>query len=130
MCDVFKNNGIKKTRQREIIYSLVNEKPLTIKELLSKKTDEVDNSTLYRILDLFVDKGIFLKYINRDGHVYYMVDEGHTHYVNCIECNNRVKIQNCPIEDMKENIYKETGFTLLSHNMILDGICDNCQKSR
>ena len=65
---------------------------------------------------------------NKDGNVYYMLNEGHTHYVNCIECNKRIRIKYCPIDDMKKNIYNESGFKLISHNMILDGVCIECQK--
>ena len=128
MNEVFKNKGIKLTKQRAEIYKIVSLKPSTIKELLSQKSDNIDTSTLYRILDLFIDKGIFFKYVNKDGQVYYMLDEGHVHYINCIKCNKRVRINYCPIEEIAENIYEEVGFTLLAHNMIFDGICSKCQE--
>ena len=128
MNELFRNKGIKLTKQREEIYKIVSEKPSTIKELLNHKSDNIDVSTLYRILDLFIEKEIFLKYVNRDGQIFYMINEGHVHYINCIKCNNRVKINYCPIDEITKNIYNEVGYTLISHNMILDGICGNCKR--
>lgn len=128
MNELFRSKGIKSTKQREEIYKIVSEKPSTIKELLNYKSDNIDVSTLYRILDLFIEKEIFLKYVNRDGQIFYMINEGHVHYINCIKCNNRVKINYCPIDEITKNIYNEVGYTLISHNMILDGICGNCQR--
>lgn len=128
MIEEFKKKGIKLTKQREEIYNLVSTKPSTIKELLSQKSGNIDSSTLYRIIDLFIEKGIFLKYVNRDGQIYYMLNEGHVHYINCIKCNERVKISFCPIDEITRNIYEEVGYTLLTHNMMFDGVCNRCQK--
>ena len=128
MNEFFKNKGIKLTKQRSEIYNIVSLKPSTIKEIISQKSNNIDISTLYRILDLFIEKGIFLKYVNKDGRVYYMLNEGHVHYINCIKCNRRVRINYCPINEIAENIYKEVGYTLIAHNMIFDGVCKNCQE--
>lgn len=128
MIEIFRSKGIKLTKQREEIYNLVSEKPFTIKELLNQKSDKIDSSTLYRIIDLFVEKEIFLKFVNSDGQVYYMLNEGHVHYINCVKCNERVKIKFCPIDDIAKNIYKEVGYILLTHNMIFNGICNNCKE--
>ena len=128
MLNILKNKGIKSTKQREEIYDLVKLKPSTIKELLSKKSMNIDASTLYRIINLFIEKEIFLKYVNKDGQVYYMINEGHVHYINCIKCNERIKIDFCPIDEISKNIYEQSGYTLLSHNIVFDGICKNCQE--
>ena len=77
---------------------------------------------------LFIEKEIFLKYVNKDGQVYYMINEGHVHYINCIKCNERIKIDFCPIDEISKNIYEQSGYTLLSHNIVFDGICKNCQE--
>lgn len=128
MLNTFKSKGIKLTKQREEIYNLVKLRPSTIKELLNKKSMNIDVSTLYRIIDLFVEKEVFIKFVNKDGKVYYMINEGHTHYINCIKCNEHIKIDFCPIDEISKNIYEQSGYTLVSHNMIFNGICKKCQE--
>ena len=87
MNELFKEKGIKVTRQRKEIYNIVKANPSTIKEILKRKTNDVDVSTLYRIIDLFIKKGIFIKNVDAKGDVYYTLNEEHVHYINCIKCN-------------------------------------------
>ena len=126
MNELFKEKGIKVTRQRKEIYNIVKANPSTIKEILKRKTNDVDVSTLYRIIDLFIKKGIFIKNVDAKGDVYYTLNEEHVHYINCIKCHKKEKIDLCPIDDMAKSIKKETVYTLVSHNMMLDGICEKC----
>lgn len=130
MNELFKEKGIKLTRQRKEIYGIVRANPSTLKEILHKKTNDVDVSTLYRIIDLFVEKEIFLKNVDKSGNVYYTVNEEHIHYINCIKCHKKVKIEYCPIEDFKKHIKEEVGFTLVSHNMMFDGYCAKCYEKQ
>lgn len=128
MNELFKQKGIKLTRQRKEIYNIVKANPSTIKEILKKKTNDVDVSTLYRIIDLFIAKEIFIKNVDKKGNVYYTVNEDHVHYVNCIKCNKKVKINFCPIDEIADHIKEDVGYTLVSHNMMFDGICPSCME--
>ena len=130
MNELFKQKGIKLTRQRKEIYNIVKTNPSTIKEILKKKTNDVDVSTLYRIIDLFIEKEIFMKNVDKSGNVYYTVNDEHVHYINCIKCHKKVKITFCPIDTLADDIKKETGYTLISHNMMFDGICPNCESKK
>lgn len=126
MEDLFKNNGLKTTHQRELIFSVVNdgEEP-TIKYIQDKCLNKVDKSTVYRIVELFVEKRIFIKNINIIGDVYYTINTlKHVHYIDCIKCHKKTKINHCPITlDVSID-----GYTVLSHSIQLEGICNTCQK--
>lgn len=126
MNDIFKEKGIKVTRQRREIYNIVKSNPSTLKEIIKKKTNDVDLSTLYRIIELFIEKEIFIKNVDKKGNVYYIVNEENTHYINCVKCHKKVKINYCPIDEIAKHIYNEVGYTLISHNMMFDGICSKC----
>ena len=39
-------------------------------------------------------------------------------------------VYNVMIDNLKERIMKETGYTLTFHNMMLDGICNTCNKNK
>lgn len=120
MIDVFKNNNIKCTKQRTEIYNLVSASKceMTIKNIIN--STNIDKTTIYRILDLFIKKGIFLKKVDFDGNVYYSIKE-HIHYVVCIKCHKKTMIEVCPLENLKVNNY-----TILSHEIEFNGICDTC----
>ena len=58
--------GIKRTRQRETVLSVLesSEKPLSATDIASKMEKTGDNawlSTVYRVLELFVKKGVVIK---------------------------------------------------------------------
>jgi Fe2+ or Zn2+ uptake regulation protein len=42
----------------------------------------------------------------------------------CIKCNKVTEIDECPF-DVSNNI---EGYKIVSHSLMIDGICDNCQK--
>lgn len=130
MNELFKEKGIKLTRQRKEIYNIVRANPSTIKEIIKRKTNDVDVSTLYRIIELFIEKEMFIKNVDQKGNIYYTVNENHTHYINCIKCHKKVKINFCPIDEIGKNIYDEVGYTLIAHNMMFDGICSKCNEKK
>ena len=126
MNELFKLKNIKCTKQREKVFNIINEKPRTLKEILNNR-DDIDPSTVYRILELFLEKDLIIKIID-ESEVYYAVNEKHSHYVNCIKCHKKEKINYCFMEEMEEKINKDLGYTLVSHNLVIDGICPSCMK--
>ncbi|HPF82603.1 MAG TPA: transcriptional repressor [Bacilli bacterium] len=126
MEELFKENNIKLTSQRKEIYNIVKCNPSTIKEIISNSTN-IDNSTIYRIVELFVEKNLFMTNVDGNGKVYYTVNEEHIHYISCIKCNKKVAINYCPVDEIKKRVYEDVGYTLVFHNMIFEGICSDCR---
>lgn len=113
--------GIKATNQRiEILEIIKNNNEISIKNLC-KKLSHIDRSTIYRTIDLFLDKNVINKVlINKE--IFYEIKEEHKHYLKCVKCHKRIVINNCPFDC--EQI---EGFKVLNHSINIDGICDNCQ---
>ena len=123
--ECFKQKNIKLTKQRRLVYKAIEKleeaKLKDIKKICGK---EMDNSTIYRIIDLFLDKEIINKNIDNSNNLVYSIKEDeHKHYIYCIKCHNKQLINICPIENIES-----TGYKLLSHQIRIDGICGNCQK--
>lgn len=119
--EIFKVKNIKSTKQRETIYNFVkNYSGESTIKIISENCC-ADKATIYRILELFLEKEIFIKKVDYDGQIYYMLNE-HYHYVNCIKCHKRTRIDICPIKDIKVDNY-----TILNHNVELNGICNSCK---
>jgi len=127
-----KNKNIKITKARISIFEILieNDFPInaeSIFELCRKKYSNINISTVYRTLDIFVKNGIVNKFdLGRGKYSYILKNRGHKHVVQCQLCNKKVEYD-CVMPQIKEILKKETGFTLLSGELVLNAICDDCK---
>ncbi len=126
MKELFKKNNIKYTKQREKVYNIIKDNPITMKEILNNK-DDIDSSTIYRIIEMFLEKNLIIKIVD-GSEIYYAINDEHSHYINCIKCHKKEKVNYCFMHDMEQEISKDLGYTLLSHSLIMDGLCPTCNK--
>lgn len=124
MIELFKENNIKLTKQRKLIFEIIESlDEATIKDIQNKCQNEMDKSTIYRILELFLEKNIITKNVD-DNKVYYSINKHeHKHYIYCIKCHKKTLIEICPISNLDK-----TGYKLVSHQIKINGICSSCQK--
>ena len=101
MIELFKENNIKLTKQRKEIFELIDElEDATFKDIKDNCKNDMDNSTIYRILDLFLEKGLITKNID-DNTIYYSINKHeHKHYIYCVKCHKKQTIEICPIHDI------------------------------
>lgn len=125
--------GIKKTRQRESVLSILeaSEKPLSAIEIhskIEKDGNTVWMSTVYRILELFEKKNIVIKtnMINSEMAVYELNRSIHKHYAVCINCHKFITMDNCPMEKFTPNL-DDDEFQITGHNLEIYGICKDCK---
>ncbi len=124
MEELLKKNNLKVTKQRLEILNLINELDdnATIKNISNKI--KIDNSTMYRIINLLLEKNIIEKNLNYNDEIYLKIKEKHSHYIKCIKCHKKVKMEICPIEEIEEK-----NFTILNHKIEIEGICNDCNRS-
>lgn len=125
-------NDLKHTRQRlRVLDEIATEVTAVSQPDLEKKLGkEIDRVTLYRILNLFEEKGILHRIIDRHGTANYAVcapncsanhhHDEHVHF-NCTVCQ---KIYCLPIELPKLKL--PAGFQTETLNTIAYGTCDKC----
>ncbi|MDD4844231.1 MAG: Fur family transcriptional regulator [Anaerotignum sp.] len=132
--EIFKKNGIKATKQRELVFGLLTDSdvPLTVEEIyvgLMEKEKNMSLSTIYRILDVFVEKGLVQKSnITDNKAVYEVVGMGHKHHIICISCGKIIALDHCPIKEYEKALEKETEFEITSHKLVFFGYCPECKK--
>lgn len=121
--EYFKEKNIKLTKQRKLIFDIIDEyDEVTFKDIKNKCNNEMNNSTIYRIIELFLDNNIIVKTLNDE--IYYSINKNeHKHYIYCIKCHKKTLINICPIDSIKN-----TGYKVLSHQIQINGICSDCQK--
>jgi Fur family ferric uptake transcriptional regulator len=123
MEELLKKHGLKVTTHRIEILNIINELNLksTIKNIIDKTN--MDVSTVYRTLNTLEENNIIDKSIINDE-VVYTIKEEHKHYIKCVKCNKVTEIEDCPF-DIEDDI---EGYKIISHSLMIDGICNKCQK--
>lgn len=125
---IFKNNNLKLTNQRKQIYNTIlnSHNNITIKEIISNNQD-IDPSTIYRIIKVLLEHNIIIKDIDYNNEIYYKINETHNHYINCIKCHKKIEIEECPIIEVEKKL-ENNGFHIINHKIEINGICDSCNK--
>lgn len=125
--------GIKKTKQREAIWSVLTEstKPITAidiaKQLGTGSTTWM--STIYRTLEMLETKGLVTRTTLRGSDIAYyeITPHTHRHYAVCTECGAMIPLLHCPVVEMPQELI-DSGFTVTEHHLEIAGICKDCKK--
>lgn len=126
--------GIKKTKQRKAVLEVLEraEMPLPAMDIytqIGKGETPVWLSTVYRILELFTEKGIALKttVLNSDMAYYEHNKNIHHHFAVCVDCHKLVAINSCPLADYEPKL-TEDEFRVLWHRVEMYGYCKDCDR--
>ena len=123
---------VKRTKPRALVMQALEaaQQPLCAMEIFSQieKTGEtVWLSTVYRVLELLVEKGMVDKVAvaNSDMAVYALNRNAHRHYAVCMGCKRIVPVDDCPLGHFTPKV-AEQGFQVIGHNLEIYGYCDAC----
>jgi len=132
---LIKSLGLNNSVQREYVLKILfdSDKHLSAEDI-GKKVKDVHNinigiATVYRIISLLEELNI-VKGISIDGFeskVYELTLTSHHDHMVCVECGKIVEFYDAEVEKIQELVAIENGFKLQSHNMMLYGICQECQ---
>ncbi|PWS33939.1 Fur family transcriptional regulator [Pedobacter paludis] len=134
--DLLVHNGLKRTGARiQVLEILSNRNSATSQPYLETVVGkEIDRVTLYRILKAFEEKGIIHKVIDNQGTANYAIcsgacsahhhDDGHVHF-NCSTCLRVYCLDEVKIPTLK----MPKGFEIGQVNLIVSGICQDCNSS-
>ena len=134
--------NIKITKKRQAILDVLKatDEHLTAENIyfiLKRKNIKIGLATIYRTLDLFYQNGIVNKINIGDGTIRYeYVDKKsvHHHHLVCIKCGRVMEYTDEEepkfLERLAERIKDKYGFTVLSHEIYLYGVCKDCNESK
>jgi len=135
--DTVKSLGLNNSVQREYVLKVLfkSETHLSAETLLNAVKKEysitIGIATVYRILNLLEDLHI-VKSISIHGNeskVYELNLVAHHDHMVCTKCNTIIEFFDEQLEKLQEKVAINNGFTLQSHNMLLYGICKECQQN-
>lgn len=121
------------SRQREIILDTLKENVVHptaefLYDIIKEKDPKISLATLYRNLNKLSDKGIIKKIdgLEPSSHFDHNTHE-HYHFM-CDKCKRVFDVSVNIAFDVVKKAEKETGFLIKGHDIVLHGICKECQE--
>ena len=125
---------MKSTKSRTEILALLKKQksPITANAIFDKlRSKKITLSTVYRTLDTFSKNGIIKKEIPQSGTaVYFWTPEEHCHILECKHCHSTIKLKYCPYDSANIKIQKDTNFKVDEENVVIYGLCKDCNKKK
>jgi Fur family ferric uptake transcriptional regulator len=128
---ILEENNYKVTKGRLLIFKqLYGQEPQSMASLVTSTATSIDRVSVYRIVTLYEKLGV-VKRINIGWKYKLELSDiflDHHHHASCLGCGRMVAIEeNKEVEKMIENLGKASGFTLISHQLELQGYCSECK---
>ena len=99
-------------------------------ERCRRKDRRVSRATVYRTLNLLVEKKMVEEHDFGRGEKYYerMVERPHHDHLICVHCGQIIEFENPEIERLQEKIAKQENFSIAYHSHKLFGTCSDCHR--
>jgi Fur family peroxide stress response transcriptional regulator len=126
--------GMRYSHQRERIFRAVIESDQhptanMVYDMLKLEMPKLSLGTVYRNLNQLSDAGRLKKIPLADGSCRFdKTTADHSHIV-CEECGCVADGELPAMEQMRRAVEAQTGFSLRSYDLVLRGLCKNCQQS-
>lgn len=104
-------------------------KPLSIKEIASMVKIPANESTIYRVVNFFVDQGLLKQvFIQKDITFYELAHTDDHHHLVCTNCKKITDFHGCGVEQLVKNALKQNPeFKIVNtHSLELFGLCKTC----
>ncbi len=109
-----------------------SDKPLDVQAMidyLNQKDVKTDPATVFRIVNMFKEKGLLQSIQFHEGKFRYeLSSKPHHHHFVCEQCGAIQDISDFSIKTLEENIQKKRQIKITSHSLEFFGLCQNCQK--
>jgi Fur family transcriptional regulator, ferric uptake regulator len=125
--------GVRLTMQRRLVIEALCERGdhmavLDVQHYLQQHGTELNETTVYRILQSLKDLGIVSQTdLGQSGLVYQVIEETPHHHLICLFCGKIINIDNDYLEPLNERLRREYGFEARMDHMAIFGCCQECQ---
>ena len=124
---------MKYSKQRELILKTLQENPIhptadEIYQLLRLELPSISLGTVYRNLNQLSESGEVMKITGLDGSVHFDHNtHKHYHFI-CNKCNKVYDIPAKAIPNIENSVEECTGLHISECELVLKGLCRDCQK--
>jgi Fur family transcriptional regulator, ferric uptake regulator len=117
-------------RRRVLAEVLDQDRPFTAEQIVARLPD-IGRATVYRTLEILAGIDLLRRLMNPGGFPSYVVGQpGHRHHLVCKNCGYVIEFTTCPIDDLLDNLTRDTRFEIESHHLEITGLCPQCQALR
>lgn len=129
--NLIKTSGLKHTKGREKILQILQKEdaPVDVMHIgshLKQEEIQLNESTLYRILESFYQKGIVDRFEFQEGKFRYELRGSDHHHLICELCGAIEDFSDCSIKTLEKEIRKKKRFIVKRHSLEFFGICRAC----
>jgi len=135
LVEIIRKAGFRATKPRLLVLSFLQkvEYPAGIKEIIAGVgRKNVDQVTVYRILDAFKKAGVVVQVDFQHGRAYYeLKDAKHDHHhIICTKCDKVEDFTGCDYAKLANKAMHQTrSFAkVTNHSLELFGLCNSCAK--
>jgi len=122
------------TNKRRTLLDILLKKqnPMNATQVFQLLGEQMDLTTVYRGLE-YLEKEQYLQSFVFECHdrgierYFYASKKVHEYFLHCEECHRFVSAGDCPVDHSLSKIEQDTGFSIHDHQLILKGICRDCQ---
>ena len=108
-----------------------SEKPIDVSSIidyLSSKKINTDPATVFRIINMFTNRGLTRQIQLHEGRFRYeLASKADHHHLICQKCGNIEDISDCSIDILEKEIDRKKGFRVSYHSLEFFGVCARCQ---
>jgi Fe2+ or Zn2+ uptake regulation protein len=126
--------NLRATPARMALMSLLenSDKPMDVQtmiEYLDNRNIKTDPTTVFRIVNMFTEKGLLKTIQLNDGRSRYeLATKADHHHLVCTRCGSIKDMSDCNIDVLENHIEKKKNFKVTSHSLEFFGICADCQQ--
>ncbi len=130
--EILKEHGLKDTPVRSTLLSIFwqSRTPLDVEglsKILSFMKVKTDVTTIYRTLQIFLEKGILKQIELQEGKFRYeRASLPHHHHLVCKKCGDISGVGGCTVEEISKDIAQKNEFKITDHKMEFFGFCAKC----
>jgi Fur family ferric uptake transcriptional regulator len=135
--NVLRREGLKNTKHRNSILEAIenSDQPIAAEQIyieLKERNTSINLSSVYRILESLVSKGLVIKLsITGDNKALFELNRmEHKHHLVCSGCKKMFSVDGCPLEEYEKQLHDKLGFNITGHNLEIFGYCKECQKNK
>ncbi len=127
------DHGYRITAPRRAVVDAVlgRARPFTAEQIVAhlKRTDpDLGRATVYRTLEILASVDVLTRVLQADGHPAYIVGlPGHRHHLVCSDCGAVVAFTSCPVDELVQNLTRDTDFAIHGHLLEVFGVCPDCR---
>ena len=103
----------------------------TVKDYLDEERIETDQATVFRIINMFMEKGLIKQVSFNEGKFRYeLASKPDHHHLVCTSCGKIEDFSDCAIPELENDIKKKKGFMVQNHALEFYGLCLQCQRKQ